>query len=592
MGLPLQIDGFSGISLLHRASNARYYAAQDAHGEPRLLVVFELRRGLALEEQREAFSLRARSESPQLEVLRGPETLGRVWGFLRSQPGVVYEERGGIPLAVWLQRHAGPVPMAQALGWTTQLLEVLTFAHGRGVLHRALSPSTIWVEDQPELQLRRVFGFGFANLLEAEESWSRTGTMLGEVEWMAPEQFLGTSLSPSTDLYTIGLLLYRLATGTPAVEGTSVYQLVQAHCNPVRATPSAVHGMSPELLATLQRAMQREPRQRFATAADFLQALQSEAQRVTNALPAINATAPQVFGGTTTPDVAVNPSARLTPSSDEQEFYASQQATETRDWVPGHATSVDRRAVLSARAADERQREKSAVAKASQHSADARPRRRTAMIVASLVVVIAAIAGLYWLFAEPTDEETIARREAEREATPAVVGLPERFCGWELERSTLLPGAFTILHDGDREIVVSYDGEMIGVNRTVADEDSSLAKIPAPNGAALYQYRLPEAQRDWLFILPNVAVATKPTFWGLQFQGGDLLSQHRLLLSSASLADAHVSMPRVGGDCLLQLRVREGLSADAPVQRMRLRMVEQGLVVESGALGQLHAKTP
>lgn len=599
MAQPLQIDGFHVGALLHAATNASYYAAQSSDGAAKMLVVFEQRRGLEPETQIKEFGTRARFEAAQWQLLRGHQRIAAPLTILRARPGLVYEQEGGIPLAQWLLAHPGPLSLSDALAFVLQLVDVLVFAHARGVLHRGLSPSVLWVDDAPVLKLRRIFGFGFANLLEPEQNWSRTGTMLGEVDWMAPEQFLGTELVPSTDLYAVGLLLYRLCTGSSAFEGGSVYQLIQAHCSEELPAPSSALGLSEDLRALLQCSTAKHPSQRFATAVAMQSALRGEAQRVTRAIPAVGETRPQHLpetgtwlagdGVTRGVDIGSVASATLSvrdplahatlerPSENEQSFYAASQVTQERSWIPGHATSVNREAVLSARADDERKMTRRAPGKAADSStrkeevvSPARRRFPWRYLVGAwlLLMVIGVPATYLWrhLAEKQRDDTTLAR---EQRAASGGLATFAASCVWADEKPNLPQGVTTIRLSDERTILLSYEDEHVALRFSPASSEV-LIDVPVGKQAAFYHRRFAVSQRDWLFFLAPPSAPAQPTLHALQFGEGQLLSANHLVLQSPS---AELSLEAIDEECLLKVALAE------PATSLRLRLVDPGLVI-------------
>lgn len=132
----------------------------------------------------------------------------------------------GPTLAVWLQERKEPVPCRLAAALTATLAEAVDYVHGRGVLHRDLKPSNVLLqprsearpareEDDPDF-IPRLTDFGLARLREAEGHETRSGAVLGTPAYLSPEQAEGrrAAIGPTTDVYSLGVILYELLAGT------------------------------------------------------------------------------------------------------------------------------------------------------------------------------------------------------------------------------------------------------------------------------------------------------------------------------------------------------------------------------------------
>jgi tetratricopeptide (TPR) repeat protein len=145
-----------------------------------------------------------------------------------------------------------------------QVASALAHAHARGVLHRDVKPANLLLDDADRVW---VTDFGVAKFLE--EQGPATGTIVGTPRYMAPEQVAGKA-EPRTDVYGLGITLYELATGRPAFADPSPAAVLDA----VRAMdPPAPRAVRPDLPADLdtiiQKSIAKEPRDRYATAADL-----------------------------------------------------------------------------------------------------------------------------------------------------------------------------------------------------------------------------------------------------------------------------------------------------------------------------------
>ncbi len=157
------------------------------------------------------------------------------------------------------------------------LMTGLQFSHGHGVVHRDIKPANIMLAKSGEV---KIADFGIARI--ESSSMTQAGTMLGTPSYMSPEQFMGQTVDARTDLYSSGVMLYQLLTGEKPFDGglTAIMHKV-LHTEP--PAPSALSvSVTPALNAVVMKAMAKRPEDRFASAADFAQAL----REVTDAKPA------------------------------------------------------------------------------------------------------------------------------------------------------------------------------------------------------------------------------------------------------------------------------------------------------------------
>jgi eukaryotic-like serine/threonine-protein kinase len=152
---------------------------------------------------------------------------------------------------------------AASLG--VQAAEALDYAHRQGVLHRDVKPSNLLLDSQGNLW---VSDFGLAKVL-GEDDLTHTGNVFGTLRYMAPERFDGLA-DPRSDIYGLGVTLYELVTLRPAYAEADQARLIERVRAGNPAPPRRVNGRVPRDLETvILKAMAREPRDRYASAADL-----------------------------------------------------------------------------------------------------------------------------------------------------------------------------------------------------------------------------------------------------------------------------------------------------------------------------------
>ncbi len=156
-----------------------------------------------------------------------------------------------------LLRRIGRLPQDKALNVARQLCAGLAAAHARGVLHRDLKPANIMLDERGTV---RISDFGLA--VSAEEGAS-PGEVAGTPAYMAPEQLAGEIVSRSSDIFSLGLVLYELFTGAPAFPGRTVAELRRLYQESSPQAPSSrVDGIDPAVESVVLCCLERSPEDR------------------------------------------------------------------------------------------------------------------------------------------------------------------------------------------------------------------------------------------------------------------------------------------------------------------------------------------
>ena len=174
-----------------------------------------------------------------------------------------------------LSERLGPIAPPQAAHLCMQVLDALAHAHRAGVVHRDLKPANLMVTDTGTV---KVMDFGIARVLGAEH-FTYGGYMMGTPAFMAPEQVLGREVDGRSDLYAVGVVLYRLLSAQLPFDGDTAVAIIQKQ---VSEAPKPITHFRPDLPAwctgIIERALQKAPSARFQSAEQFRAALQSAVQ--------------------------------------------------------------------------------------------------------------------------------------------------------------------------------------------------------------------------------------------------------------------------------------------------------------------------
>ena len=182
-------------------------------------------------------------------------------------PYLVMEHIDGVSLEAICEAQ-GPQPLPRVLGFGRQIAAALSEAHSLGIVHRDLKPANILITDRSRTpDLVKVLDFGIAKLINTEADQSMMtadGTIFGTPHYIAPEQASGGDVDHRVDLYSLGCILFRLATGVLPFEGTQSMQVVLKHLREEPPRPRTIDAQIPQaledlILACLQKSRNRRP---------------------------------------------------------------------------------------------------------------------------------------------------------------------------------------------------------------------------------------------------------------------------------------------------------------------------------------------
>ena len=225
---------------------------------------------------------RFRAEATILARLNHPE-IATIYELFRSETELfmVMELLRGETLEQ-LSTRVGPLPPARAAYLSDRILAALEHAHRAGVVHRDMKPANVMVTDGGGV---KIMDFGVARVRGAEHM-TMDGYVVGTPAYMAPEQVLGREVDGRADLYSVGVMLYRLLTGALPLEADTPLGMLQRQIAE-SPTPLRQHREGlPEWCETIvQRALAKSPADRFQTAGEFREALGCATGMVTTTDP-------------------------------------------------------------------------------------------------------------------------------------------------------------------------------------------------------------------------------------------------------------------------------------------------------------------
>lgn len=170
-----------------------------------------------------------------------------------------------------LLREEKHIPLTTFLDYAKQMASALALAHSQGIIHRDIKPSNIMVTPDG---LIKILDFGLAKFFEKDESLTTADTVVGTLAYMSPEQCRGEKLTPATDIFSLGVVLYEMVTGKNPFRGedtgSTFFKILHENPDP----PSRVlEGIPWEVDLIIKKCLEKHPSKRFKNGKELLDAL-------------------------------------------------------------------------------------------------------------------------------------------------------------------------------------------------------------------------------------------------------------------------------------------------------------------------------
>ncbi|HEU5039491.1 MAG TPA: serine/threonine-protein kinase, partial [Gemmatimonadales bacterium] len=254
--------------------SAVYLARDLKHDRPVALKVLlpELAVSLGADRFQREIRLAARLHHPHiLAVHDSGETAGRLWFTMPFVDGGSIRER---------LRREQRLSMEEALRIAREAGRALQYAHEQGVVHRDIKPENLLLtRDGSTL----IADFGIARAVDGDENLTKSGSSMGTPAYMSPEQANGErSVDARTDVYSLAVVLFEMLAGKPPYTGANAMAIIAKWLTEPVPSVRAARPEVPEMVdQALRRALARPPADRFATAAEFVKALQGSPSKST-----------------------------------------------------------------------------------------------------------------------------------------------------------------------------------------------------------------------------------------------------------------------------------------------------------------------
>ena len=265
----LKLDGRYEITeLIGVGGMANVYRGRDIM-ENRVVAVKILKSEYS---ENEEFVRRFRNESKAIAVLSHPNIV-KIYdvGYENSMQYIVMEYIDGITLKEYIEQQ-GMLKWRDCVHFTIQILRALQLAHDRGIVHRDIKPQNVMLLSDGSI---KVMDFGIARFSREVEKNAGEKTM-GSVHYVSPEQASGIRTDERSDIYSVGVMMYEMLTGTKPFNGETAVEVALKHMNDAPTPPTQiVSTIYPGLEEIILHAMEKEPSKRYQSASGMIRDIEA-----------------------------------------------------------------------------------------------------------------------------------------------------------------------------------------------------------------------------------------------------------------------------------------------------------------------------
>jgi serine/threonine protein kinase len=193
------------------------------------------------------------------------------YGQFSEMPYIVMAYLRGGTLTDKIKRE-GAMDTAEVARITREIADALDYAHSKGIIHRDFKPGNVLLDEQGNTYLA---DFGLAKLRESSSQITRTSAMLGTPAYMPPEQADSSELTAAADVYALGVTVFQMLTGRVPFEGSTTQILIAHAMQPIPNIRDFRPSLSPETQNIINRAMAKNPAERYGSAGKLAQGLRA-----------------------------------------------------------------------------------------------------------------------------------------------------------------------------------------------------------------------------------------------------------------------------------------------------------------------------
>ena len=267
-----QILNYEIKSLIGEGGMGAVYLAEHTQVKRKVAIKVLLSKYLKNDELKQRF----KNEASTLAHLQHPNIVG-LYDYLEDETGMylILEYVDGMQLDDYISQVTGPMPEEKAIPLLKQILSAFAYAHEKGIVHRDIKPANIIVTNNNEV---KILDFGIARILgEGAQGMTKTGTQMGTVFYMSPEQVQGKKADFRSDIYSLGITFYQMLTGVnPYGSLTTEYEVYNSIVKEDLPPANEIYpGVSTKLVRILKKALSKNPDERFQSCKQFLEAIES-----------------------------------------------------------------------------------------------------------------------------------------------------------------------------------------------------------------------------------------------------------------------------------------------------------------------------
>lgn len=223
--------------------------------------------------QNDQLRRRFKNEAESMAKLQHPNIV-TLYDYDENEDGLflIMEYVEGMELGKYINHKTGPIPTDLTVELFGQLLDGFDYAHKNGVVHRDIKPSNILITKDNKV---KILDFGIAKLVEGDKSLTKTGTQMGSVLYMSPEQVKGKHVDNRSDIYSLGVTLFQMVTGKcPYDKDTTEYEIYDKIVKEPLSRIAVIYpGVNTSFQALIDKATEKDVSRRYATCAEFKNSL-------------------------------------------------------------------------------------------------------------------------------------------------------------------------------------------------------------------------------------------------------------------------------------------------------------------------------
>ena len=222
----------------------------------------------------EGIRIRFKNEASTMAHFQHPKIVA-LYDYIEEDDGLylIMEYVDGMSLDEYIKVKSGPIPEAKAIPMMEQILEAFAYAHSLGIVHRDIKPSNIIITKNDEI---KILDFGIAKVLsEGGNKLTKTGTQMGTVFYMSPEQVKGKDVDSRSDIYSLGVTFFQMLTGSSPYDRLNTeYEIYSKIVSEPLPFASEVYpGVPTHLDQVILKATEKSKEGRFQTCEEFSKSL-------------------------------------------------------------------------------------------------------------------------------------------------------------------------------------------------------------------------------------------------------------------------------------------------------------------------------